>query len=269
MNKFCLTILMTFSWCFCQAEIRELIFMKEIFNYLNDANSETLVIFDVDMVLVQPKDPAFQMANMKRFNLIVKRIMKEIPSDKQMIFLSLMTTHSNPILIDDQISHYLQKITSQKIPVMAMTANLTGEFNKIKSMEKWRINSLRELGIDFSYSAPYQGSLIFDHLPSYRGNYSTYSDGIFFVNGTNVSKGEALLAFLKKIHFTPTKIIFIDDREDNLKSVETALHEFHPRVDYIGLHYREAQNYPSKFISEGEFESKWQKLADEAKEIKQ
>lgn len=57
--------------------------MKEVINYFNDIDSETLAIFDDDMVLVQPSDPAFQMANMKRFSAISKRIMKEVPADSK------------------------------------------------------------------------------------------------------------------------------------------------------------------------------------------
>ena len=65
-------------------------------------DAKTLAVFDVDMVLIQPSDPAFQMANMKRFSAISKRIMKEVPADKQMVFLSLMTISSDPVLIDDK-----------------------------------------------------------------------------------------------------------------------------------------------------------------------
>lgn len=267
MNKYCLTILLTLCTFVCYAEIREIKDVKEIFNYLDKANAETLVIFDVDMVLIQPSDPAFQMANMKRFNSIAKRIMKEISPDKQAIFLSLMTINSNSILIDECAPLYLEQIIQKKIPVMAMTANLTGEFQGIKSMEKWRIEGLKQLGIDFSRSAPYQSRLLFDQLASYRGYYSTYLDGILFVNGTLVSKGEALLSFLEKIHFHPNQVIFIDDREENLKSVMASLQTLNPSIEYIGLHFIGAQTYPSKLISEEEFESRWQRLADEAKKI--
>lgn len=84
--------------------------MQEVFNALSNADSNTLVIFDVDMVLIQPSDPAFQMANMKRFSAVSKRIMKEVPADKQMIFLSLMTISSDPVLIDDRTPQFIDQI---------------------------------------------------------------------------------------------------------------------------------------------------------------
>ena len=71
---------------------------------------------------------------------------------------------------------------------MALTSNLTGKFAAIQNMEQWRVNSLRTLGIDFSKSAPHQSSLTFNNLPPYRGNYSSYVNGILFVNGTESPK---------------------------------------------------------------------------------
>lgn len=248
-----------------QAQISQVNDMKEVFDYFNNADSKTLAIFDVDMVLIQPSDPAFQMANMKRFGAISKRIMKEIPTDKQMMFLSLMTMSSDPMLIDDQTPQYLHRIAQKGVPMMALTANLTGKFGAICKLEQWRVDGLRKLGIDFSNSAPYQKPLIFDELASYRGNYSTYLNGILFVNGTTVSKGDAFLSFLKKANYYPNKIIFIDDREDNLKSLESALQILDKEIEYQGLHFLGAQNYPSKVISEEQFESRWQQLASEVK----
>lgn len=267
MKKFYLTILMTLVVFSCHAEIKQVNDMKQVFEYFTDANSKTLAIFDIDMVLVQPSDPAFQMANMKRFGAISKRIMKEVPAEKQMMFLSLMTISSDPVLIDDSTPQLLKQIIQKGIPAMALTANLTGSFGTIKNMEQWRVDSLRCLGIDFSESAPYKTELMFDNLASYRGYYSSYLNGVLFVNGRVVSKGDAFLAFIEKTKLSPERIVFIDDREDNLKSLEAAIQKLGKPIEYHGLHYIGAQKYPSEMISEEEFESKWQQFALQAKHL--
>jgi hypothetical protein len=267
MRKFCFTILITLCIFSCYAQITQVNDMKEISDYFNTADSKTLAIFDVDMVLVQPRDPAFQMANMKRFGAISKRVMKEVPTEKQMMFLSLMTISSEPVLIDECTPQLLRSIVQKGIPAIALTANLTGSFGPIKNMEEWRIKTLKLLDIDFTKSAPYQKSLVFDNLSSYRGNYSTYLDGVLFVNGTTVSKGDAFLSFLHKTEFLPEKIIFIDDREDNLKSLEAAIQKLDRPIEYHGLHYIGAQKYPSKMIPEKEFESRWEQLSLQAKQL--
>lgn len=267
MTQIFLTLCMALSFLTCHAEITQINHMKEVYNYLNTADSNTLVIFDVDMVLVQPSNPAFQMANMKLYSPICKRIMKEIPEEKQMLFLSLMTISSTPVLIDTDTPRLLQDIAQKKIPAIAMTANLTGKVKNIANMESWRTNNLKQLGIDFTQTTPYQCPLTFDTLASYRGNYSTFSNGIFFVNGTKISKGDAFLAFLDKTHFYPNKVIFIDDREDNLKSIDNAIHSLNRPIEYHGLHFLGAQKFPSKAISEDEFTSQWQALASETLNI--
>lgn len=258
---------MTFCIFLCHGEITQVNDMKEVFAQFNNADQKTLAIFDVDMVLVQPSDPAFQMANIKRFSTISKRIMKEIPADKQMLFLSLMTVSSAPVLIDDRTPQLLQQLIQRGIPAIALTANLTGQFGNISKMEHWRLETLNQLGIDFSQTAPCQTSLIFEDLAPYRGNYTTYLNGVLFVNGTTVSKGEAFLSFLEKADFYPNKVIFVDDREDNLKSLESAIQKLGKQIEYHGFHYTGAQNYPSKIISEEEIESSWQKLAAKVKEL--
>lgn len=159
MKKVLLTLLMTFSIFTCRAQITQVNDMQEVFNALSNADSNTLVIFDVDMVLIQPSDPAFQMANMKRFSAVSKRIMKEVPADKQMIFLSLMTISSDPVLIDDRTPQFIDQIIRRGVPAMALTANLTGKFGTIPKMEQWRVDGLRQLGIDFSKTAPCQTDL--------------------------------------------------------------------------------------------------------------
>jgi len=260
-----LSLLMAFCIFSCYADITEVNDMEEIFKHFNEADSKTLGIFDVDMVLVQPSNPAFQWANMKRFSPICKRVMKEIPADRQMVFLSLMTTSSNPVLIDPRTPEFLKEL--RDIPLMGLTANLTGKLKTIENMEKWRVDGLRQLGIDFSKSAPSKEPLVFDNLSSYRGHFSTYLDGILFVNGTTISKGEIFLSFLKKIEFYPDKIIFVDDREDNLKSMESALQTLDIPIEFIGLHFTGAQKFPSELISEEEFEAQWKALASETKRI--
>ena len=92
-------------------------------------------------------------------------------------------------------------------------------------------------------------------------------DGVLFVNGTTVSKGDAFQSFLQKTGFSPDKIIFIDDREENLKSLSAAIQKMDKSIEFQGLHFLGAQKYPSKIISENEFESRWEQLALQAKQL--
>lgn len=259
MKNFYFAILLLIGTSVCHAELLQVNTMDELESCFKDADANTLAIFDVDMVLVQPDNPAFQMPNMKRYSSIAKRIMGQMPKDKQMEFLALMTTTSKTILIDNKVPAFFHSLAMRKIPAMALTANLTGEFSGIKNMEQHRKNTLQALGIDFSKTSPCKTPFIFTELAAYRGNYTTYIDGMLFVNGKDVSKGEALIAFLNKAALSPTKIIFVDDREENVKSVEEAANNL--GIAFIGVHYLGAAKYPSAEISEREFEQEWARLA--------
>ena len=267
MKRFYFTLLVTL-WIFsCHATITQINDMEKVFDYFKNADSKTLVIFDVDMVLIQPSDPVFQMANINIHSAVVKRIIKEVPVDKQMMFFCLMTTSSKPMLIDTRIPQFLQEIVSRGIPTMALTANLTGEFDTVKNMEKIRVEGLHSLGIDFSKTAPDSNTFLLDDLTAFRGNYPAYLNGILFTNGIEGSKGEAFLAFLEKTKISPNKIVFIDDQESNLINMEAAIQTLEPSIEYQGLHFLGALKYPSQQISENEFESQWKQLAAKATKL--
>ncbi len=249
------------------AEISQINTLDEVVKSYKEADQETLALFDIDMVILQPKDPAFQMANMKRFSPICKKVIQQLPSEKRDLFLILTTVSSDPVLIDAQMPVLLDDLTKRNVPKMALTGNFTGKFGSIENMEEWKINHLSTVGINFSQGAPYEETIVFRDLPSYRQHYSTYTKGILFVNGSTCPKGEALIAFLKKTSHKPKKVIFIDDREENLKSVESTLKQFDESIAFVGLHFTGAKDYPSTLITEQQFESRWQEIALQALKV--
>jgi hypothetical protein len=263
MKQVLVSAMLIFS-CYCNAQMTQVVDMEEILIHFNESKTMTWGIFDIDMVLVQPSEPAFQMPNMKRHSAVSKRIIEEIPQGKKELFLSLMSIGSEPILIDAKVPAFLKELSARGIFLMALTANLTGELASVKSMEDWRVQGLQHLGIDFSNTAPHKGAIAFPTLPLYRGNSPVYKEGILFANGTSCSKGEVLTAFIKKVGSHPQKIIFIDDREENLHSVETALYQLDPSIEYLGVHYLGAKQYPSPLVTEEEFIAKWKQLVQAA-----
>lgn len=266
-SKVLLVIFMFFTSAFGHAEILKVDAMKELFSHFKHADQKTLALFDVDMVLLQPKDPAFQLKNMKRFRSIVKKILEEVPKEKQMLFLSWITVRSDMMLVDPEIPLYLQQLMDQDVPVMALTANLTGELGRISNMEKWRVENLRSLGIDFSKAAPYSIPLQFNDLPTYRGYYCSYLEGVLFSNGSNVTKGDLLCSFFEKSGFIPEKVIFVDDREENLRDVEMALLNRNSSTEFLGIHFLGAEQFPSSELSEEEFTASWTRLLKEVSQI--
>jgi hypothetical protein len=236
--------------------------MREVIKQLNELTKNDLALFDVDMVLIQPQDPAFQMANMKRYHALVKKIVAQVPDEKQDIFWSLMVIQSESVLIDPETPKLLQQLQDKGVFSVAITAFITGTLQHIDNMQMWRISRLRQLGIDFSRTAPYAKMISFDDFPPYRGFHSAYQEGILFINGSSgCSKGDLLVAFLKKAQFFPKKIVFIDDRLEHVKSVEASLQKFYPQIECVGIHFMGAKSYCSPYISEADFQVKWEQIA--------
>lgn len=266
-TKLVLALFILVAFISGHAEVLKVVDMKEVFSHFEQTDRNAIVVFDVDMVLLQPTDPAFQMANMKRYSAIYKKIMKEVPDDRKMLFLSWITIRSAPMLVDSDTPKYFQQLIEKGVPAIALTANLTGSLGPVCYMEKKRIDDLRRLGIDFSKSTPYSVPLNFAELPTYRGFSSSFLEGVLFANGTTVKKGELLLSFFQKSSIAPKKVIFVDDREENLLDVEKALLQKDSSIEFLGLHYLGAEKFPSQVVSEEEFSNAWTRILEEIREV--
>lgn len=249
----------------CYGEIIIAHKLEECMKVFEEADSDTLVLFDIDMVLTQPSDPAFQMPNMKKHKAIVKEVYGQLPSHKLEIYLSLMYVGNDAILVDESIPQIIADLNRKNVPTMALTANLTGSLAAVSSIENHKAQCLKKLGIFFSLENICKDKIIFTDLNAYRHSYPTYFEGMLFTNGVSNSKGKTLLAFLKETGIKPQRIIFLDDREENLKSVEQALKE--TSIEFLGYHYLVAQNYPSIELPEDVFTEKWTQLSKKAQEL--
>ncbi|NGX54607.1 MAG: hypothetical protein KR126chlam2_00221 [Chlamydiae bacterium] len=259
-------ILLSIIVATCYGTITKVDTMQEVMCHFENADSDTLAIFDIDKVLLQPSDPAFQTLNIKYHRESVNKVIRSLPEDKIPIFVVLASIHSDSILVDEKTPDYLQQLNERGIPSIALTANFTGSIGPVDNLESWKINRLNLLGYDFTAMAPSSEQIVFDDLPSYRGNYSLYTDGALFTNHPDCTKGELLVRFLQLTKVSPKRVIFIDDHLNNLESVEEALACHDPSIQYDGLLYLGADDYPSTLLTEEAFETRWEAIASMARE---
>jgi predicted phosphatase len=274
-KSFFLVILTTFMVFPCYAAIETIQAMEAVLQYFSNTDSDTTwAIFDIDGVLVQSKIPAFQKGNTERFPTVREEILQGLTPYQRAIFATLTTIRGGLVLVEKDTPRILKKLQNEGIITMALTANVTGSFSRVKNMAKKRVRVLNKLRIKFSKAAPYKGSIVFNYMRPYRGNYPEYLSGILFMNGfpdvseeAKLTKGEFFVKFCEKIKKFPKRVVFIDDHKGNLESVEDALQKLDQSIEYLGLHYVGAQKYPSKKIDEKEFKTCWEKLALKAKKI--
>jgi hypothetical protein len=110
------------------------------------------------------------------------------------------------------------------------------------SLARRTVAQLKENGIDLSISSPSQRDLfllIRDHGVLYR-------KGILFTSGTH--KGEALFALCNATDYTPKKIVFINDKAENI--LEIGVEAEKRGLEFLGLRYSFSDAYKGAFDPE-------------------
>ena len=214
---------------------------NDIQSELDSADKDTLVIFDVDDVLITYNDMVLRPCGAHFRPESWKDIdPKEIP-----YLISIMLNEGKIILIDPSAPKLVNKLESRGVKTIALTAARTGKFGVIENAEDWRLKILKQFNLDFSQSFPKNNIIYFGDVAKKENNYPLFKDGILFVGDEEKNtKGALLVQFLDKIQWKPKKVIFIDDKMSYLSSVETALNE--AEIPFQGYQYKGAEKLPGK-----------------------
>ncbi len=198
-----------------------------------DADANTLVLFDVDDVLISAYDPLARDSNYPFFFKLMAIIKHpRLLYDTAYVhdLWSIMFDQSKRFIIEPEIIHIIKSLQQRDVEVLGLTSMETGFFGVIQSMPEWRFAMLNNLGVTFTqtYSETY-----FTTLPAYRNNYPGIYKGIMCCN--QQPKGKVLEAFLNKFDVQPKSIIFFDDGQSNLQSVADACKK--RNIPYKGYQY--------------------------------
>lgn len=225
-------------------------FEHEVINLQQDS----LIIFDIDYTLLTPKDSVLKPCGR---SLRKKYLYKLDPKEREFL-QSIIALTSGEELVDKRSTSLIRELQKHAIPVIALTALETGEYGMIKNLEEWRLSQLRKFSIDFSSSFQQPAPLILLEDTPCNGHFPLFQDGVLFTN--HVSKGSVLAAFLEKINWKPTTIVFIDDSFEQIKCVESTANSL--GIAFIGFHYTAEKNATCD-LKMGEFQ--FQYLLENAK----
>jgi hypothetical protein len=210
------------------------------------ADNETLVIFDYDDVLLEPVDAALLGENEKVSDKIAIDLMKSkdvkgksISKDQMITALSILTRDMKTRLVHGKWPLLLSVLQSRGIKTVLLTSCGAGRQGVVEAVENVRAQHLRNVGIDFRKSWIGVKRFEFPNIPRKSSPFCNFHcpsfvDGMLFASGAD--KGGVLKAFLSKIpQYKFKKIIFIDDKLKNLKSVEKVCNEI--GVQFIGIEF--------------------------------
>ncbi len=204
--------------------------------------SNALILFDVDDTLISSPD-VFARGNYFpwwfRLRLWIAHPQLCDTKTWEDIY-SLMLSQAPRILIEPTVPAMVQKLKDSGHFVFALTSMETGAFGVISDMPDWRFQMLEKMGIAFSHDFSDQ---MFDSLSSYRQNYPGLYRGILCAN--QQPKGAVLAAFLDTLQLHPGSIVFFDDSEGALRSVQDTCKA--RQIPCLLFHYTGARNLPGQW----------------------
>ncbi len=208
--------------------------IEQLNNILDKATSKTLVIFDVDEVIVYPTNLIQLQPASPFWEAKMADIEKRLGKDKRDLLHSIMLLQSRWELIDATLPQIINTLQSRNIQVLALTSFRTGKMGKIQSIEDWRRQQLKNHNIDFKITAGISKSYFeINGLENSDGTKKpVYKDGIIYTDLQ--SKSVVLNAFLAHNHLNPNEIIFIDDRISNVEDLESFCNKIN--INFIGIH---------------------------------
>lgn len=201
-----------------------------------------MVVFDVDMVLVVPYDPHYQMPTLKKFKKEFKAVWSSMTPQKRDVFSAFFVTASPQVASNPGMPGLVRWVGKQ-CKYIYLTALSTGSMPPLYDVAEWRGNSLP--GAGFPIVDGQLDSKLYKNFPKYHGAYPRRSGNLLMTNGSagGVTKGMMLTTYMWEKQLHPKRIIMIDDQRKNLDDVRDALQDKYPGIDVILIHYTGAFSY--------------------------
>jgi len=216
--------LVVLGFCSLALQAIDIDSMKDIKQYITD--TDTLIVFDIDNTLLTPptdlgSDQWFSYLVQEKVNRGMSRaeaVAQVLPLYYHVhSIVDLISTEASlheHITLLKQHCDYSLCLTARSLPMVEKTVE---QLNNNKLIFHDSEHQERELGL---------------------AHPSLYKDGVLFC-GMN-DKGEVLLRFLELIDYHPKAIIFVDDKEKYLASVEAAARKMN--IKFVGLRYTRCDN---------------------------
>lgn len=233
--------------------------------YLTGISQDTLVIFDIDSTMTTPEDIYLRRYAIKQHKDIYNKYVPILTKNQQRIFHHLLVLQSPSQLVEKGIPSLIQKIQKSGVKTLAWTSSKIDAVGTIvSSFPEWRYKELKRLGIDFFTTYPRK--VVFKNFPDFGGDYTGMEKGIVYC-GHQAEKGDLLKPVLQELRWIPNRIIFIDDKYENLKSLADAIQKNFPSITYIGIHYKGMDSLPIVETDVTIFTQKIEKLVEETRSI--
>lgn len=210
----------------------------------------TLIVFDIDMVLIKPTDQVYLKYvnhSSKEFLINIAKDLKARHSSEEVEDLLSIIVESKPIAAatPNTVSIF-HNIKAHGYQILGLTKCKTGKYGVLDSREETRIEELEKINLHFSNTFPdIEANHFIEFLPEdIQSKLPCAKNGIIFTN--KIDKSIVLESYFKFAKINPEKIIFIDDKMDNIQSLEKfcKIND----IEYIGFHYNVVRDEADKVV---------------------
>ena len=235
--------------------------LSEILPEIKKSNSSTLLLFDIEDVLIVPL-PEYDMHHPYR-KLLLSQYKKTLSKQQIDEMLSIVLANRKVKFVDKDTAKIFDYIKKHHIPATILTKCSTKSYGVIANMADFRMNEIKKLGLDFAQLSPFTKDAILPDMvtdgPEKQVKTPIIKAGMIFTSRLN--KAKVLEVILKQYNFYPTKIIFIDDKLKNLHALEDLSKKLH--IDFVGYEFTGAQNLPKYSIDVQKEESCFHTLREQ------
>ena len=225
---------------------------------------KTLTILPLEEFIITPSAPEFHVQD-RNFLPLMQKAIKRAKLSKKKFLEELILTEYEQQLTDSNIVDFIRNIQAKNAPLIVITPNVSGSFNKIPYLEVWTWAFLLKKNIDLSKGPLGKKQIIFNKMYSkIKGTYPTFYRGLLSCNsdgGENSSQN--LLATLLAIYlkWLPDVVYVVHSKEDYIKFMEEQFKYLRTDIQVIGFIYApEGRKFDE--VTPKQFMSFWDKVID-------
>lgn len=211
-----------------KAEIFEIDNIDDIRPYAADPSG--LVLLDIDDTLIAPP---FVLGR-SGWRVWAKDALTDLaaPFDVYEALTLYIAVRAPYVPIEEAAVKLVADLQARNVPTFAFTARGRTYWYHIHllGIDRFSEQQLHQAGYDFRKSHPPKGL----NIPE-----ESFYNGIIFTE-YKVKKGDFLMKLFKSSSYRPSHIVFVDDKLDQVKSVEKAAEALH--IPFYGFWYKASEN---------------------------
>lgn len=216
---------------------------------------KTILVVSLEDIILKPKDKEFFFSD-KNLQGLKERALSAVRESKMMFTNELLLTEYPFEIIDQRVVDLINNLQKRGLPIIIITSNTSGKFNKIPYLEQWTVDMLKGYGIELSQGQFAGIRLVMDVYSSKeRGSYPTFFDGLLSCSSYKARNRQhnVLATLLVRFGFKPSTVIMLHHDEAVLRIMKDQLHMIKSDMEFWSFKYSyDKQEYnkqnPEEFL---------------------